>query len=285
MYEKSKKPSLTSGRFSFFLRVLHSISGIAFTFFLCEHLLTNFLASSLGGGGKFFVALVDRFHSIPGLKFIEICCLALPFGIHAVIGIVYAINGKFNIYSRDGSSPACNFARNHAYVWQRITAWVLLLSVGLHVIHMRFVLYPSKVEWSGKTYYAVKALGRQVVPTVGRGAEYHVLVQKQRLALPHELEENLANETVLILTSSAGKAFHYIVKKALSSLWVAILYTVLVLASVFHGFNGLWTFCSRWGIVETDKQQKILRLGIYGLIIPLFSFLGVYTVWNLYFSF
>ncbi|WP_348660453.1 succinate dehydrogenase [Chlamydiifrater volucris] len=285
MYEKSKKPCVAGGRFSFFLRVLHSISGVAFTFFLCEHLLTNFLASSFGGNGKFFVALVNRFHAIPGLKFIEIFCLALPFMVHAIIGVVYAINGRFNTHSKYGNTPKCNFARNHAYVWQRVTAWALLLAVGFHVVHMRFVLYPSKVEWRGKFYFAVTSLGKQVLPTVGETAEYQVLVQKERLAFPDELEKNLANEKVLILASSAGKAFHYIVRKALASLWVAILYTILVLTSVFHGFNGLWTFCSRWGVVETARQQKILRLGIYGIIIPIFSILGVYTIWSLHFAF
>lgn len=73
----------------FVLRCVHSLSGIVFTLFLCEHIFTNMLASSYFLEGSGFVQLVSSFHRIPGLKAIEIVCLALPFLCHAILGIPY----------------------------------------------------------------------------------------------------------------------------------------------------------------------------------------------------
>ncbi|AAC68204.1 succinate dehydrogenase [Chlamydia trachomatis] len=62
-----------------------------FTLFLCEHLLTNILASSFLAKSQGFITLVNLFHKIPGLKVIEITCLALPLGIHSIIGFSYLL--------------------------------------------------------------------------------------------------------------------------------------------------------------------------------------------------
>ena len=84
-----------------------------------------------------------------------------------------------------------------------------------------------------------------------------------------------------LLTPSIGTAFLYVVRNALGSLWVAVFYTVLVLAAAFHGFNGLWTFISRWGIVLPTRLQTGLRNVCYCAMV-IVSAMGVSTIWNIY---
>ena len=139
----------------FIIRCIHSISGCVFTLFLCEHLLTNILAASFLAKSQGFIALVNMFHKIPGLKVIEIVGLALPLGIHTLIGVGYLLRSKENFFASDGRKPSLRYGRNLAYTLQRITAWFLLASLAFHVIQFRFILYPIHVNIQGKTFYAV----------------------------------------------------------------------------------------------------------------------------------
>ncbi|AEJ77236.1 succinate dehydrogenase [Chlamydia trachomatis] len=45
----------------FIIRCIHSVSGCVFTLFLCEHLLTNILASSFLAKSQGFITLVICF--------------------------------------------------------------------------------------------------------------------------------------------------------------------------------------------------------------------------------
>nr|CRI42912.1 Succinate Dehydrogenase [Chlamydia pneumoniae] len=275
---------------TFIFRCIHSLAGIAFTFFLCEHLFTNMLASSYFSQGKGFVAMVNGFHKIPGLKIIEVVGLALPFLCHAIIGIVYLFQGKSNCYSGDGSRPHLRYAKNYSYTWQRWTAWILLFGIAFHVVHLRFIRYPVHVDIHGTTYYAV-----DIQPS-----RYDVIVRGTKgfltLNLPnteassievsrHDLggadAALLSERNSYLLTPSAGTAFLYVVRDALGSLFIALLYTILVIAAAFHGFNGLWTFCCRWGVVVSLRMQGVLRIVCY-LAMIVVTFMGVSVVWNLY---
>ncbi|AEB41263.1 succinate dehydrogenase cytochrome b558 subunit [Chlamydia pecorum] len=272
----------------FILRCVHSLSGLAFTLFLCEHLLTNQLAASYWGWGKGFIAMVDRFHTIPGLKVIEITCLALPFLCHAIIGIVYLLQGKSNSSRGDGSVPSLPFARNYAYTWQRVTAWIILFGLLFHIVHLRFVRYPLHIHTYGQSYYVVGIEPSHYSKVIQGTKDFFVLYEKD-LPVPQIGKSDLSEQDLAMLpegkvylfTRSAGQAFLYVVRDSLSSFWMAALYTLLVLASAYHGFNGLWTLCCRWGVVVSFRAQLRLRYICYGMMVGVAA-LGVSVIWDLY---
>ncbi|WP_348663395.1 succinate dehydrogenase cytochrome b558 subunit [Chlamydia vaughanii] len=275
---------------SFILRCVHSLAGVAFTLFLCEHIFTNMLASSYFGEGKGFVHLVGKFHQIPGLKIIEIFFLALPFFCHAIIGIVYLFQAQPNSGHSNGSKPALHYAKNIAYTWQRRTAWILLFGLIFHVVQFRFLRYPVHVELHGQTYYAVD-IDTARYQAIVRGTRGFFTInfsdpkmETIRLDID-DLEgsevERLSERHSYLLTPNVGTAFLYIVRDSLGSLWMAIFYTILVIAAAFHGFNGLWTFCSRWGVVISLRLQALLRNLCYFAMVVV-SAMGISLIWNLY---
>jgi len=63
----------------------------------------------------------------------------------------------------------------------------------------------------------------------------------------------------------------------------AAIYTIFVLATCFHAFNGLWTFLITWGIVlkmTAQKKAVAFCLGLMTLII----FLGLASIWGTYWA-
>lgn len=142
---------------AFIWRRLHSLTGLWFVLFLMEHLLTNSQAALLfGESGKGFVRAVNAIHNLPYLQAIELTFLGIPFGIHIFWGVRYLLTGKF-IHSRsDGTKPALNYGRNRAYNWQRITSWILLVLLIVHVTKFRFLEYPREVNLGSTPTYLVK---------------------------------------------------------------------------------------------------------------------------------
>ncbi|ANH78589.1 succinate dehydrogenase [Candidatus Chlamydia sanziniae] len=276
--------------FAFLLRCTHSLAGLAFTLFLCEHIFTNMLASSYLSYGKGFIAIVDNFHKVPGLKIIEVVCLALPFICHALIGIVYLFQGESNSYPGDGSRPYLPYARNYAYTWQRWTAWILLFGVAIHVVHLRFLRYPMHIDLPQGSYYVVTIdPSRYTAIVKGTDAFLVMNVPEAEMMIPRVDKQEfkkacpdlfLKNGSYLF-TPNAGRAFLYVVRDVLGILWVAVFYTVLVLAAAFHGLNGLWTFCSRWGVMISSRKQLYLRT-LYYVAMIVVVFMGVSVIWNLY---
>jgi len=66
----------------------------------------------------------------------------------------YALTSKSNVAKGDGSKPSIKTGRNRAYSWQRITSWVLLVLIIVHVVKFRFMEYPHTVnEGSTPTYF------------------------------------------------------------------------------------------------------------------------------------
>ena len=72
------------------------------------------------------------------------------------------------------------------------------------------------------------------------------------------------------------------VRQAFQCLWMCAIYTVFVLASVFHGCNGFWTFCVTWGLLLSRKAQKNWVNFVYGLAFVLLA-LGMFSIWGSYF--
>lgn len=146
-------------RFSreFLSRRLHSLAGIAFLLFLCEHLFTNSQATLfLGDDGKGFVRMVNFIHSLPYLQVIELTFIGLPLFVHTWWGIERLRSAKINSIPSDGKTASLPYSRNIAFTWQRITSVLLIVAIGLHVYYMRFVKEPETVSSAINTQYFVK---------------------------------------------------------------------------------------------------------------------------------
>jgi succinate dehydrogenase / fumarate reductase cytochrome b subunit len=87
---------------------------------------------------------------------------------------------------------------------------------------------------------------------------------------------------VIAETSSFGTATLLTVRDSFKSPLKCVLYTIFVLAAVFHGFNGLWTFLITWGIVIKMRSQSLAVNYCYGAMLVLL-FLGLASVWGTYF--
>jgi len=143
---------------AFIWKRIHSLMGFAIVIYLIEHLLTNAQAALwIGHDGREFIKIVNVIHSLPFLKLIEIAFIGIPIVFHAVLGIKYALTGKANSRSSDGSKPSLKeYGRNRAYTLQRLSSWILLVGIILHVVQMRFIDYPEQVKVGSKNYYLTK---------------------------------------------------------------------------------------------------------------------------------
>jgi succinate dehydrogenase / fumarate reductase, cytochrome b subunit len=130
----------------FFMRKLHSVMGLGLVLFLMEHLLTNSESALMfGKDGSGFIKMVNFIHSIPYLKVVEVLLIGIPLLIHMVYGVKYLLTGAPSIAKGKGDKPHLPYERNYRYTLQRITSWLLLVAILLHVIQMRFLEVPTEV--------------------------------------------------------------------------------------------------------------------------------------------
>lgn len=62
----------------------------------------------------------------------------------------------------------------------------------------------------------------------------------------------------------------------------ATLYSLFVIAAVFHGCNGFWTLCITWGLILKKSAQKgMVSLSL--LMMLVLGFLGLAAIWGTYF--
>ena len=120
----------SSGHTSFYLRKLHSFTGIMpIGFFLLEHFWTN--SAALVSPGKFDQAAAEL-ESAPWLIFAEVFGIWLPILYHGIYGIYVWLRGKSNVSQ---------------YVWvgswmfavQRYTGLITFVFIGWHVWTERFL--------------------------------------------------------------------------------------------------------------------------------------------------
>ncbi len=130
-------------RHYFLLRRLHSASGVfPIGVYLFPHLTTN--SSIVWGrwlnpprlqgsdaGVETFQHEVDFLHGLPGLVLIEAAFLWLPIAFHALLGLWFASSARYNV----GRYP---FAGNWRYAWQRLTGYLGLVFIVMHVTSLRF---------------------------------------------------------------------------------------------------------------------------------------------------
>ncbi len=307
----------------FILRRLHSLLGLWLVIYLSEHLLVNSqMALYFDDDGSSFVRMVNSIHNLPFLKAIEIIFLGLPFAIHGVWGFLYLRTSKLNAHRTNGSTPAlAQFKRNRAYSWQRITSWLLIVGIIAHVVHMRFLEYPSHTQWGNKKIYmtalpytpalslVAQKLGAQLYDADQLKEKEQLMVQEKALletmqpaddsqdpyfVLLNQVQEEeewlnaahdkpLTGNKVLAVAPSAGAAFFLIVRQAFTNPLLVILYSMLVIAAAYHAFNGLWTFLITWGITLTRRSQKRVR-AITTTLMGVVMFLGLLSAWGTYWT-
>ena len=140
---------------AFVWKRLHSLTGVFIVLYLIEHLLVNSQAALfIGDDGKGFIHAVNQIQDLPYLPVIETLLLGVPIVIHMWWGIVYLRTSQPNYYNRQENKPICSDnPRNCAYSWQRITSWILLIGILAHVIHMRFLDYPTSAQVGTHHFY------------------------------------------------------------------------------------------------------------------------------------
>lgn len=113
----------------FVLRRLHSLSGIIpVGAFLIFHLLAN---STAYLGPKSFDEHIEQIHNLPWLLPIEILFIFVPLAFHGIYGVAIALEGRPN----QNEYP---YMDNWRYTLQRVTAYVALAFIVLHLAHFRF---------------------------------------------------------------------------------------------------------------------------------------------------
>ena len=117
----------------FLLRRLHSLTGIIFGLYICVHLLVNATlieGARHDGSSTVFQQQVDKIHSLPFLEAVEWTTIYIPLIYHTVYGIFIVVTGQPNV-------GTYNFGKNWAYFFQRVSAMILVLFIGFHVLAMK----------------------------------------------------------------------------------------------------------------------------------------------------
>ena len=304
---------------TFIWRRIHSLMGLWLVIYLFEHLIVNSQAALwLGDDGIGFVKMVNILESLPFLQVIEWVLIGIPLLIHAVWGIKRALAPKFNSFGGGGKSPHLPYSRNRAFTWQRLTSWILLFGIIGHVVQMRFLGYPTKVEVENQTRYlnrisfdpglyslsgrlhvtlysADEIAAMQQPPLervcLGTGTTYsekknEEIQEEQRAAQRSKWIHTLCSfhvkpGEVVAEAPNPGTAMLLMVRDHFKSPLMAVLYTIFVLAAAFHAFNGFWTALITWGAVLSYRAQKwMIPLSRMGIC--LLAFLGLAAIWGSY---
>lgn len=249
---------------AFWWRRIHSLTGFALVLFIVFHLFTNAQAALwIGDDGQSYIRSVNAIHEIPFLQVVELMIIALPLIIHALYGLKILQTSEENSYGYDGKHPYLpEYNRNKAYTWQRITSWILLFGIVLHVLQMHFLEGPVKSD---------------------EGYSIFVSQDAGLASVSKRLNVNL-KETDLGLTAVApnfGTAELLMVRETFKSPLMMVLYTIFVLAACFHSFNGLWTFMLTWGIVLSESSQRMM-LKASTFLMFIVTFLGLSTIYLTY---
>ncbi|HEY2492434.1 MAG TPA: succinate dehydrogenase cytochrome b558 subunit [Paenibacillus sp.] len=113
----------------YYSRKLHSLLGvIPLSFFILEHLVTNFAAFE--GGKDAFNEGVAFLNGLPLVLFMEMFLIWLPLLYHGVYGLYIA-------YQSDSNVGSYKYERNWRYLFQRITGVLTFMFIIWHVYETR----------------------------------------------------------------------------------------------------------------------------------------------------
>lgn len=119
----------TQDRGAFYLRKLHSLSGIVpVGVFMCFHLFEN---ASAANGPEAFEETVRKINSMPFVLGMEIGGIWIPLLFHGILGMVIIFEGRPN-------AVAYPYGRNRLYVLQRITGILALAFIVFHFVNFRW---------------------------------------------------------------------------------------------------------------------------------------------------
>lgn len=300
---------------AFLWRRLHSLTGAWLAIFVIFHIFTNSQAALfIGDDGSSFIRSVSAIHEMPYLWLIEILILAFPIVIHTIWGIKYLRTASYNSFGDTGHTPYLpEYKRNHAYTWQRITSWILMVGIVAHIVHMRFIEYPATAVKGLDHSYMVRVSEDEGIYTVAARLGVHLynsqeiqsLVEKtpilpmkhspstpqervKRQAIEQEigwlkaLEKRPLKQGELIAVSDQfGAAELMMLRDTFKQPIMLVLYTLFVLTTCFHAFNGLWTFMISWGVTLTARAQYLMRLLSVVLMFTVGG-LGLAAIWMTY---
>lgn len=91
----------------------------------------------------------------------------------------------------------------------------------------------------------------------------------------------LGKNEVIIAATTPGTAFLMTVRDTFKSPLMSVIYSIYVLAAVFHAFNGLWTFCITWGVTLSERAQNLM-LSLCVALMGGVGFLGLIAIWGTY---
>jgi succinate dehydrogenase / fumarate reductase cytochrome b subunit len=118
----------TQSMYSFFLRRLHSVTGVLpIGAFLAEHFFTNSFAMF---GPEIYNAKIEFFMGLPYILMIEVCLIWIPLLFHGLYGFYIAYTGQAN-------TTHYGFFRNWMYLLQRLTGIVVFCFIAYHVYATR----------------------------------------------------------------------------------------------------------------------------------------------------
>ncbi|MCC6464895.1 MAG: hypothetical protein IT463_06090 [Planctomycetes bacterium] len=122
----------------FWLRRLHSLSGVVpVGLFLIQHIYANTLAL---WGERVYNEHVEVLLEQPMLMALELGGVMLPLAFHAALGVWFMMESRFN-------TAKYAYSRNWMYTLQRVTAWMTLVYVTVHLFQTRFA-FSEEQKWS-----------------------------------------------------------------------------------------------------------------------------------------
>lgn len=296
---------------AFIWRRVHSLFGLWLVIFLIEHLFINSQAALwIGDDGANFIQSANSLESWPYLQVFEVLLLGLPLMIHTIWGIKYLLTAKYNSYGGNGKEPYLpNYSRNHAYTWQRITSWILILGILAHVIHMRFIEHPMNFKHGTQSDFVVKigmdsglvSLAKRLNVQLYDGDQLNQAVHlmglrdsnsdKEGLVYGHSFLSSqevdtlkkmaLGPQQTFALAKDFGTAELLMLRDTFKKPIMLLLYTLFVLAACYHAFNGLWTFMITWGITLSQRSQSWM-LKVSTLLMIGVGLLGLSSIWITY---
>jgi succinate dehydrogenase / fumarate reductase, cytochrome b subunit len=130
----------------FYLRRLHSLTGVVpVGIFLIQHMYANALAL---WGPETYDSHVHLLLDQPLLIVLEVAFVFAPLAFHAILGVYFMMDSRWNPHRYA-------YARNWLYTMQRITAWITLVYVIVHVAQTRFS-FSADQKW--EMYNSMQAL-------------------------------------------------------------------------------------------------------------------------------
>lgn len=261
----SANVEMKSGAFAW--RRIHSLMGVWLVIFMFEHMIVNSQAALwIGDDGIGFVRLVNILEAIPFLPVVESVLLGVPILVHGYWGVRRALEAKSNSFKSDGSEPELKYGRSKAFTWQRLTSWILVIGIIGHVVQMRFVQMPEKINDGFEAKYVVEVTDDAGLQSVADRVGVKLLYK---------------DDSIQVIAKTPGKAMLMMMRDTFKSPLMCILYTIFVLAAAFHAFNGIWTALITWGVVLSVRSQKrMLPICWFGVL--LLAFLGLAAVWGTY---